>query len=271
MNIRTILTGLAVPFMNLEEIASDRKEKDALAMNSILFQDRIQKEDGEESKGTRETPDKKLVNQFLTTLSVQVPSFLEEIQSRLLSLYNLDVSQYDADHVCWRTESHQEYTELISALRTTTCADNKWCTLLIESEIGGRPIATFCLSQSISIGDRGATINVVEIPAPKDGSPYKTGLEHVEFVIPTENDASTNKPHVISSPVNDAVHQSTLGDFMAQHPTVKWNTKAKDKDTNPDVSLKIELDELFGVCSVKFHLMPLARVIEYEISHTGSS
>jgi predicted metalloenzyme YecM len=286
MNIRTILTGLAVPFMNLEEIASDRKEKDTtstLAMNSILSQDRIQKEDSEEeSKGTaRETPDKqlKLVHKFLTTLSEQVPSFLDGIQSKLLSLYNLDVSQYDADHVCWRTESMEEYTELISALRTTTtttttCKDNnKWCTLLIESEIGGRPIATFCLTRSIIIGYRGATrtINVVEIPAPKDGSPYKTGLEHVEFVIPTKNDIRTNKPQAVSSPLNDAVHQSTLGDFMAQYPTVKWNTKAKDKDNNPDVSLKIELDDLFGVCSVKFHLMPLARVIEYEISHTGSS
>jgi predicted metalloenzyme YecM len=200
-----------------------------------------------------------IVNKFLTNLSDQVPSFLEAIQSRLLSLYNLDFSLYNADHVCWRTENMEQYTKLISALCSPESAEK--CTLLIESEIGGRLIATFRLTRSIeyAIGDRRATINVVEIPAPKDGSPYKAGLEHVEFVIPT------NQPQVVSSPMNDAVHQSTLNDFMAQYPTVKWSTKAKNKDSNPDVSVKMDLDELFGVCSVKFHLMPLARVIDYEI------
>mmetsp|Transcript_1526 Transcript_1526/g.2149 ORF Transcript_1526/g.2149 Transcript_1526/m.2149 type:complete len:239 (-) Transcript_1526:30-746(-) len=235
---------------------------------------------------TTDTDRSVIVNNFLTNLSEQVPSFLDEIQSRLQSLYNLDVSRYHADHVCWRTASMEEYCALISALRSPESADQ--CTLLIESEIGGRLIATFKLTQSIeyaSIGDvdRGGatrTINVVEIPAPKDGSPYKTGLEHVEFVIPTNvkntaTSTNTNPPQVktVSSPMNDAVHQSTLDEFMAQYPTVKWSTKAKNKENNPDVSVKMDLDELFGVCSVKFHLMPLARVIDYEIqvSHMDNS
>ena len=192
---------------------------------------------------------KKLTKKFLTTLSEQVPTFLDCIQSRLFQ-DDMDVSSYEADHVCWRTETVEEYTELVLALKSAT--DD--CTLLIESEIGGRMIATFMLKNGIQAGDR--TIDVVEIPAPKDGSPYSVGLEHVEFVISSKD----NQP---TSPMNDAVHQSTLDAFMNQHPSFQWNTKAMDKDVNPDVSLKVELDE-FGVCGVKFHLMPLAKVIQYE-------
>jgi len=200
---------------------------------------------------------KKLVTKFTTNLSEQVPKFLEVVQSRL-SQNDMDVSQYYADHVCWRTETMEEYTELVSALRASV--EN--FTLLIESEIGGRPIATFQMAEGIPFGDR--MVDVLEIPAPKDGSPYRSGLEHVEFVISLKDDSQA-----ASSPVNDNTHETKLNDFMAKHPGFVWNTKAKDKEINPDVSLQVELDE-FGACSVKFHLLPLAEVIKYEISQGKS-
>ncbi|MBV5336219.1 VOC family protein, partial [bacterium] len=56
----------------------------------------------------------------------------------------------------------------------------------VESDIGGRPIATFKLTTPIEVRSRdGGTrfVDVVEIPSPKDGSPYGAGLEHVEFVV----------------------------------------------------------------------------------------
>ena len=193
---------------------------------------------------------KKLVKKFTTTLLEQVPKFLEAVQARLFENH-LDVCQYYADHICWRTEAFEEYSELVSTLRSS----EDW-TLLIESEIGGRPIATFQWKEGIPFGDR--LVDIFEIPAPKDGSPYKTGLEHVEYVICGDN----SKP---SSPQNDNTHQKILNEFMARFPSFEWNTKAKDKETNPDVSTKIELSD-FGTCSVKFHLMPLAEVIKYEIN-----
>jgi ubiquitin-conjugating enzyme E2 J2 len=197
---------------------------------------------------------KKVEKKFTINLSEQVPKFLEAVQTRL-EQNDVDVSQYFADHVCWRTETMEEYTELVSALRASV--DN--FSLLIESEIGGRSIATFQMAEGISVGDR--MVDVVEIPAPKDGSPYQSGLEHVEFVISLKEDNQA------SSPVNDNIHESKLNDFMEQYPGIVWNTKAKDKEVNPDVSLQVELDE-FGLCSVKFHLWPLAEVIKYEISQT---
>jgi len=194
---------------------------------------------------------KKLIQRFTSDLLEQVPTFLEAVEARLLEK-DLDVCQYHTDHVCWRTEALEEYSGLVSVLRTS----EDW-TLLVESEIGGRSIATFQMKDGISFGDR--MINVIEIPAPKDGSPYKSGLEHVEFVVSSADNKQL-------SPRNDNTHQKILNEFMAMHPCFEWSTKAKDKEMNPDVSTKLELP-IFGTCTVKFHLMPLAEVIKYEINN----
>ena len=91
--------------------------------------------------------------------------------------------------------------------------------LLVESDIGGRPIATFKLTTPIEVRSRdGGTrfVDVVEIPSPKDGSPYGAGLEHVEFVV---GDGSHE------SPANGDAHRTTLTAWMEMHPSVPWNAK----------------------------------------------
>ena len=157
----------------------------------------------------------------------------------------MDVSLWVADHVCWRTETNDEYQALIETLRT----DDHF-QLLIESEVGGRLIATFQLATPI----RSSThkVDVVEIPSPKAGRPYSRGLEHVEFVIPSPTKDLT-------SPWNDEKHQQAFQHLQAKHPDVKWNTKATQKEINPDLSVQVE-----GVGSAKFHLVALKDVIEAE-------
>ena len=201
---------------------------------------------------TVEEGHEKLCDGFLSKLLEQVPIFIKNVEETLWQNYHLDVSVYEADHVCWRTETIKEYSQLVNALKA---ASDDECTLLIESNIGGRPIATFSFPKGIDAGDR--TIRAVEIPAPKEGSPYKRGLEHVEFVIVTSPEDQPDSPR------NDATHQSLLDLFMKKAPSIKWDTRAKQKEINPDVSLKFQLEQ-FGKCSAKFHLMPLADVIEYE-------
>lgn len=186
---------------------------------------------------------------FLSVLRSQVPTFVIAIEESLDKSYNLNVSEYEADHVCWRTETMEEY----SSLRDDLVDSPENYKLLVESEVGGRPIATFALMSGISVGKR--CISVIEIPAPKPGSAYSRGLEHVEFVIRGSSAAS--------SPVNSEIHQSAFDAFLRQYPTMPWDTKAKTKSINPDVSLKLELKD-FGKCSVKFHLFSLEKVIEYE-------
>ena len=95
---------------------------------------------------------------------------------------------------------------------------------------------------------------MIEIPSPKKGSPYMARLEHVEFVI---GDGSHR------SALNDGVHQTALKAWMDRFPSVSWNTA--DKVCNPDVSMKLELEE-YGKVSVKFHLLPLEDVIKFEVA-----
>lgn len=188
-----------------------------------------------------------IASEFISKLEAQVPVFLKAVEAKLPF-----VKTYYADHVCWRTETMEDYQNLVTKLN-----DFPGSTLLIESFIGGRPIATFQLKQGIPC--KGRQVTVLEIPAPKEGSPYVEGLEHVEFVICLDSNESQQ------SPTNNVTHQSMLQKIMEDHPELKWNEKAKSKDVNPDVSLKLDLPD-FGKCSVKFHLMPLAKVIEYEIA-----
>jgi predicted metalloenzyme YecM len=192
---------------------------------------------------------------FLTYLHEQVPSFLTAIVAELKSQYNIDVTDLHADHVCYRTETTAQYTALVEALQSVDASES--FSLLVESEIGGRQIATFKLSRPIEVGLGSCRhrIDVVEIPSPKEGSPYETGLEHIEFVI---GDAGIHK-----SPINDEVHAAALDAWMGKYPSISWNTKAFHKQCNPDVSLKLALRD-YGKVSVKFHLIPLETVIKFE-------
>lgn len=192
---------------------------------------------------------------FLSYLHERVPSFVAAIVAKLkTSDFDIDVTDLQADHVCYRTESIQQYTELVKALRSSEASDS--FLLLVESEIGGRPIATFKLLQPIEVGSGNCRhyIDVVEIPSPKEGSPYDAGLEHIEFVI-------GDGKH--KSPLNDEAHATALEAWMRKYPSVAWNTKAYHKECNPDVSFKMELCDYRKV-SVKFHLMPLEEVIKFE-------
>ena len=226
----------------------ENSAQDALSSTASSSNKNVAKNKKKREKEKR----KKLVFKFMSDLSERVPVFVQSIQARLLA-NGMDVTKLDADHVCWRNETVEEYTDLVTALRAAVDE----CTLLVESNVGGRPIATFQLTKPIQCENR--TIGVIEIPAPKDGSVYRSGLEHVEFVIAGDR---CDQP---SSPVNDALHQSQLSDLMQTYPGLEWNEKAKDKEVNPDVSVKVELED-FGICSVKFHLISLADVIKFELS-----
>ena len=78
------------------------------------------------------------------------------------------------DHLCYRVESWERY-EILKAIA------EQHGSLLAESMVNGRPIASYKLhSPLMSLG--GAKVSVLEIPAPKPGTSYKQGFEHVEIV-----------------------------------------------------------------------------------------
>lgn len=186
-------------------------------------------------------------------LQASIPPFVSHVISSLNNV-GIDVSPYFLDHCCYRCETMLEYNSFKSELSFVS-------QLLTESVIGGRPIATFKLHVPVAVNDRGqlqssATsltesneplelssrqVQFIELASPKPGSPYPSGLEHVEFVI-----------------------DSSLDEFRAKHQNHKWDTKGMEKKTNQDIRLN------FNGFSVKFHLDSLENVIALEDKGKGS-
>jgi len=143
-----------------------------------------------------------------------------------LAEYDLDVSLFPLDHLCYRVENDERYQALRNAL-------DREGVLLSENEVGGRPIATYHLNTPFLFDGR--SIDVLELPAPKPGSPYAEGFEHAEFV----------------------VDEDLMG-FTQRHTQLAWDLSGMDKTINADVRLR------FDGFSVKFHRRALADVIADE-------
>lgn len=137
------------------------------------------------------------------------------------------------DHVCYRVATETRYTELRDYHLQTA-------TLLAASEIGGRPICTFRLAVPFTFGQR--QIELLELPAPKPGRPYKEGWEHAEFVTDRPLREFDDWLQTTAGVAADAIDRSGL-----------------DKSLNSD--LRLRLTE--GI-SVKFHELPLDEVIRLE-------
>jgi hypothetical protein len=139
------------------------------------------------------------------------------------------------DHLCYRVATVAQYQELKKWLLT----DNE---LLVESPINGRRIATFRMAEPIRHGDR--EIWLLELPEPKEGSPYPTGWEHAEFV--------TDRPLV------------AFAEWMIDHlgvGTRDIDRSGMDKPLNADLRLRLK-----NGLSAKFHELPLDEVIRRELA-----
>ncbi|MDO8335894.1 MAG: VOC family protein [Candidatus Saccharibacteria bacterium] len=130
------------------------------------------------------------------------------------------------DHICYRVETMDRYKDVFRSLGSLA-------NMIGEVEVAGRPIATFELDEPLSAA--GWVVPYLELPAPKDGSPYPEGLEHAELVV--------------------------IGDvekFAKRHSDLPFNRKGMGKAINPELGLKID-----GL-SVKFHEQPLGAVVRIE-------
>jgi predicted metalloenzyme YecM len=130
------------------------------------------------------------------------------------------------DHLCYRVETLQRYREVFAIFAG-------YAVMIGEVEISGRPIATFEFDEPLAAA--GWKIPYLELPAPKDRSPYTEGLEHAELV-------------VIGS----------VEKFATRHSTLTFDRKGMDKTINPELGYKT--DSL----SIKFHEQPLGAVVRIE-------
>jgi predicted metalloenzyme YecM len=154
------------------------------------------------------------------------PAFLEDIVGRVVA-DGFDLADFvQMDHMCYRVASMEDYGRKKAELA-------KVARLLDENMINGRPIATFRLTEPV-VYDKWR-IDAIELPAPKPGSAYVEGLEHVEFVL--FDDIPT---------------------FLAKYDGKPFDMRSADRGVNPEVGLQL------GNYGVKFHLLNLPAVVYLE-------
>jgi uncharacterized protein len=130
------------------------------------------------------------------------------------------------DHLGYRTETLDEYKEVMAKFKILGKD-------MGEIMIQGRPISIIALDEPLQAG--GWTIPFLEVIAPKEGSPYPSGLEHAEFVT-----------------------MRLLGDFEKAHPDLPFIRDAMDRRINPELKYREN-----GI-SVKFHRLSIGSVVEIE-------
>lgn len=130
------------------------------------------------------------------------------------------------DHICYRVETNARYHEMLGEIA-------KRAKLLGENKISGRMIATFEFHDYLEVD--GWRIPYLELPQPKEGSPYPEGLEHAELVVVGSLDA-----------------------FRARHTSLDFDEKGMGKTINPELGLKT------AGMSVKFHEQQLGAVVRIE-------
>ncbi|MUL01397.1 VOC family protein [Aliivibrio fischeri] len=108
-----------------------------------------------------------------------LPSFMEKIQV-LLDVLEIDLTQYQADHIALRINDRD----------VVEVAHQAWLQQAEEwsnNEINGRPIIALGFNQALTIN--GWSIECLELPYPGDKSYPQQGWEHVEWVIPCDVDS----------------------------------------------------------------------------------
>lgn len=142
-----------------------------------------------------------------------------------LTSKQVPIQDFIADHLCFRVQDQSQYVHYKSFLCRVAI-------LLTESVVNGRPICTFKLKSPFVIDNK--TIDLVELPAPKEGTHYKTGFEHAEFVISEHFDI-----------------------FKERFPQLNL-IEDKNKILNAELIYRSEIG------TAKFHHLSLDRVIEIE-------
>ncbi len=169
----------------------------------------------------------KSINLSSEDLQKKADLFLSELFSDSADLGLKLEPHWDIDHLCFRVDTldaYELYKETLANLGT----------LLTESHVNGRPIATFELNYPIRF--QNWIIRIIELPAPKKGKMCKTGFEHIEIVV--------DKP---------------LLSLADEYPKFKWDKSGLIKLFNSELELPV------GDSAIKFHNISLKSVINFEL------
>lgn len=165
---------------------------------------------------------------FTSMITKLATNFLDQIFKNIKH-NQIDLKNYSIDHICYRTSSEANYLEVKNTF-------SQIATLLIESIVNGRMIATYKLHNPIVYNQY--IIDLIEVPAPKIGKNTIEGFEHIEVVA-----------------------DSHFSQIQMMNPNLNFISNGVNKKINPEIEIE------FNNCALKFHNQSLEQVINIE-KHT---
>lgn len=119
----------------------------------------------------------------LTACFGDLAEFEQKIQ-QIAEICGIDLSQFEIDHLAVRM--NQLETAKIWREMLLTAA-----TILKESEVNGRPIGLFTLNQPLIFCKQ--SVSIIELPFPKDKTYPQEGWEHIEIVVPMQENENVEQ------------------------------------------------------------------------------
>ena len=150
-------------------------------------------------------------------------NLFDEIESKKINL-----ATWEIDHLCYRTSSQENYKDVKSSFML-------FSTLLSEALVNGRTISTFKLQEPILY--KHYVIDLIEVPAPKEGKDTREGFEHLEVVI--------DQPFEY---------------ILEAYPHCHFKKSGLSKSLNPELQITLNSG------AIKFHHSSLEQIINIEDS-----
>lgn len=165
-----------------------------------------------------------MATNILGDISAHVSKIMNVVHEKAIDPSDIPI----LDHLCYRVETIERYEEMKQKL-------GEIAVKIGESEINERMISIFELHEQLHAGRY--RIPYIELPAPKEGSPYPEGLEHAEFVV-----------------------LGGLENFRQKYEKrINFDTRAYNiEDINPELGLKV------GGVAMKFHGLAINEVVRIE-------
>lgn len=166
---------------------------------------------------------------------------LSEFESKIRQISDIigiNLSEFEIDHLAVRMNSN----ETAEQWRNLLLSEGQ---LLKESDVNGRPIALINLNNSIEFCAQ--QINIIELPFPKDKIYPIEGWEHVELVVPVQQNES------VETWIERLFKRWNLVENLQIKIKISEPKVAGERLPNPSIAISLRDKNLNNFCTLKLH------------------
>lgn len=177
-------------------------------------------------------------------------SQFEQKIRQIAEIAGIDLAAYEIDHLAVRmnqTETAEQWKSLLL----------EGASLLKESEVNGRPIGLFTLTQAVEFC--GQFVKIVELPFPKDKFYPQEGWEHIEIVFPFLAGES------VEQWVERAISHFNLANNAELKLKISQPKVEGEALPNPSIAISLRNVTFCNTCCLKLHPYDINSVIVSEM------